>query len=477
MRQRARGIDDWHGQVIPIHYGDAYFPRNSQIVTLQRRGKNKEWHPKFDIRKDGSSYKYVLSGNWLEFVKDNSVHQGDICIFQPMKGVDETFLATVYLLRESKAYSLGSRTRKKATGGYRVRSCDESRPRAKMTSTIPVKEESFEGENAPYSRCNYGHRTHQRHLESDESEVHSKHLYMLSGQTHLTAEQMKNVEEKVHSIQSEVPIYVAKMNKISVGANSLDTIVFDRPYATEYVPDGEQTLILMRIGKKRKWKVKMNPRSDMQIVTLGWHKFVDDNHLGVEDIFLFQLMKNERRLTMTVYIIHHREKSPLLDCYGCEVKQEPDVFDSEGPSEISLYIVLRGTGLTLAQEKIVQEKVMDIQSEMPVFVATMNKNIIGGKGIYALDFSTLKGAPYLPDGKQTLTLHRIGWHRSWCTEMHDQRMLEGELCEFVRDSRLKIGDICLFEPVGNERLAMMVHIIYSEQYCVALSSGDGLMMT
>ncbi|TVU46090.1 hypothetical protein EJB05_05608 [Eragrostis curvula] len=410
-------------QVIPIHYGDAYFPRNSQIVTLQRRGKNKEWHPKFDIRKDGSSYKYVLSGNWLEFVKDNSVHQGDICIFQPMKGVDETFLATVYLLRESKAYSLGSRTRKKATGGYRVRSCDESRPRAKMTSTIPVKEESFEGENAPYSRCNYGHRTHQRHLESDESEV------------------------------------------------------FDRPYATEYVPDGEQTLILMRIGKKRKWKVKMNPRSDMQIVTLGWHKFVDDNHLGVEDIFLFQLMKNERRLTMTVYIIHHREKSPLLDCYGCEVKQEPDVFDSEGPSEISLYIVLRGTGLTLAQEKIVQEKVMDIQSEMPVFVATMNKNIIGGKGIYALDFSTLKGAPYLPDGKQTLTLHRIGWHRSWCTEMHDQRMLEGELCEFVRDSRLKIGDICLFEPVGNERLAMMVHIIYSEQYCVALSSGDGLMMT
>jgi hypothetical protein len=40
----------------------------------------------------------------------------------------------------------------------------------------------------------------------------------------------------------------------------------------------------------------------------------------------------------------------------------------------------------------------------------------------------------------------------------------GEWREFVRDSGLEDGDICLFEPMKNERLAMLVHIIRSKLY-------------
>jgi hypothetical protein len=40
----------------------------------------------------------------------------------------------------------------------------------------------------------------------------------------------------------------------------------------------------------------------------------------------------------------------------------------------------------------------------------------------------------------------------------------GEWREFVRDNGLEDGDICLFEPMKNERLAMLVHIIRSQQY-------------
>ncbi|GJN12891.1 hypothetical protein PR202_ga31214 [Eleusine coracana subsp. coracana] len=107
----------------------------------------------------------------------------------------------------------------------------------------------------------------------------------------------------------------------------------------------------------------------------------------------------------------------------------------------------------------------------------MNKNIIGDKGTFALDFDTLYAAPYLPDGEQTLTLHRTGWCKSWSALMHNRRIFDGELCEFARDNRVLIGDICLFELVGIERLAIMVHIIRSEQYCVALSADGGLMTT
>jgi hypothetical protein len=43
-------------------------------------------------------------------------------------------------------------------------------------------------------------------------------------------------------------------------------------------------------------------------------------------------------------------------------------------------------------------------------------------------------------------------------------MLPGELREFAQDNRLSTGDLCLFEPVKNERLSMAVHIIRREQY-------------
>jgi hypothetical protein len=78
-------------------------------------------------------------------------------------------------------------------------------------------------------------------------------------------------------------------------------------YATKYLPDGEQTLTLLRKGKSTTWKTKMLPRSgdsNGHMLSLGWRDFVHDNRLEVEDICLFQQM-DDRRLTMTVYIIRH----------------------------------------------------------------------------------------------------------------------------------------------------------------------------
>jgi len=48
--------------------------------------------------------------------------------------------------------------------------------------------------------------------------------------------------------------------------------------------------------------------------------------------------------------------------------------------------------------------------------------------------------------------------------MLNRRVLPGELGEFAVDNRLRTGDLCLFEPMKKERLAMAVRIIRSEQY-------------
>ncbi|CAN6304295.1 unnamed protein product [Urochloa humidicola] len=287
--------------VIRHDYAAAHFPHKSQIVTLQRPGKNKKWHPKFYIRKDRATHMFI--GHWSDFVHDNHLREGDICIFEPVENAGARFTLTVHLIRESKVDNLDEnknspgainssrgRTRTKVNDLKSV-SSSEGRLKAKVTLTTRVKEEP----------------DHQGPLESDNSGGPSKELYIVSGYAHLNGEQKKKVEERVCSIQSEVPIYVVIMNKSNIGTNNTCILSFGKRYATEYLPDGEQTVTLLRKGKSTGWKTKMVPRggdSHGQILTVGWRDFVHENRLEVEDICLFQQM-DDSRLTMTVYIIRH----------------------------------------------------------------------------------------------------------------------------------------------------------------------------
>ncbi|KAK1691979.1 hypothetical protein QYE76_008676 [Lolium multiflorum] len=72
----------------------AHFPLENGTVTLQMLGKSENWRPRFFIEKDMC----MLAGNWLDFVCDNQVQAGDICIFVPAKGGERsTFM--VHIIR------------------------------------------------------------------------------------------------------------------------------------------------------------------------------------------------------------------------------------------------------------------------------------------------------------------------------------------------------------------------------------------
>jgi hypothetical protein len=89
---------------------------------------------------------------------------------------------------------------------------------------------------------------------------------------------------------------------------------------------------------------------------------------------------------------------------------------------------------------------------------TCNKKDLGTTGNAAAD-------RHLPDGKQILTLRQAGRSKAWHVKMRHRRMIpEGGWHEFVGDNRLHAGDICLLEPVKNDRLAMAFHIIRIEQH-------------
>ncbi|KAL5219616.1 hypothetical protein ABZP36_020300 [Zizania latifolia] len=317
IMKRSNVISRPASLVIPKHYASAHFPRTSQTITIQRRGKNRKWHPRFYIRNDGAGY--ILHGCWTDFVRDNHVEEGDICIFQPTEFTARKFRATVHLLRETKSRSFGAsaivaspkrvdsrdgRTRTRATGCRRVSRTEEGRRGTRGTSTSRVKEEPDD------DRCNNnGQGMRQEPLDLADSGGSSKPLYMYSGKASLSREQVKKVEERARSIQSEVPIYVSIMSKSKIGTNKPCTMMFGKRYATGYLPDGEQTLRLVMVASSKAWQVRMLPRrGDARTLTTGWRGFVHDNRLQLQDICLFQLMNNEKRLTMTVYIIRRDGK-------------------------------------------------------------------------------------------------------------------------------------------------------------------------
>ncbi|KAF6993136.1 hypothetical protein CFC21_010068 [Triticum aestivum] len=80
----------------------ARFPHENGAVTLQMPGKSEKWRPRFFIEKDNC----MLAGNWLDFVCDNQVQAGDICIFVPaMGGERSTF--TVHIIRAEATHRRG----------------------------------------------------------------------------------------------------------------------------------------------------------------------------------------------------------------------------------------------------------------------------------------------------------------------------------------------------------------------------------
>ncbi|KAG2536583.1 B3 domain-containing protein Os03g0619800-like isoform X2 [Panicum virgatum] len=354
--------------------------------------------------------------------------------------------------------------------------------------------------------------THESLSSSEESDSQSESqpsqlghcntfskLWFIPNKRDLNPEQGKKIDDLVKKIQPQFPVLVVRMKKSSAKPGN-PALVISKSYAVEYFPQRAQIITLERPGCKKKWHPRLHIRPNRvgYILCGHWKNFVRDNKLKTNDICIFQPIKGKRfrvivhllgeasthsrarrprdsnngsaRKQSSAALVHEnsssRDKSPQLNLrLRHRVAKETCASDDPGePSRPPAFVVLRHTSLTPAQEKTVGEKVKAIQSDVPVFVANVSEEIVGDNGTFSLDFASRYATPHLPDGKQTLTLSQDGWRKAWRTKMLNGRMLPGELREFATDNRMRTGDLCLFEPMKEERLAMAVHIIRSEQY-------------
>ncbi|KAM0905869.1 hypothetical protein ACQ4PT_017148 [Festuca glaucescens] len=273
--------------VIRKDYALACFPRESQTITLHVARKSNDWQCNLHIRRDGG-----CNLRWGKFVRDNSVQEGDLCLFQPLTDVKESrFTVAVHLLhRANIGHSPSGKTG--TVSNHRRRS-------TKISSTACVKEgPSTDGED---------------HGSYDNSKGASEPPFMLQDKTRLTQAQEKKVLEKVSAIESELPIYVVLMNKRSICRPYRSPYLsftmryvsryLEKKYAAGHRAKSVISLVLQRDGKSRTWDTELRYRGACMMISKGWASFARMNSLREDDLCLFKVMENEEPLKMMVYII------------------------------------------------------------------------------------------------------------------------------------------------------------------------------
>ncbi|KAM3293982.1 hypothetical protein ACQJBY_037091 [Aegilops geniculata] len=98
VRMKKTNVKQYPDLAILKDYAVNHFPSKTQTITLKLHGKSKEWLCDFRIIPDEKGHHLYLH----EFVHDNNVREGDLCLFQPMtKGDVRNFKVTVHHLHEA----------------------------------------------------------------------------------------------------------------------------------------------------------------------------------------------------------------------------------------------------------------------------------------------------------------------------------------------------------------------------------------
>ncbi|XBI32320.1 hypothetical protein VPH35_055784 [Triticum aestivum] len=289
---------------IPKDYALKYFPCESTSIILQLPSKNKAWKCRLHIRPSGVCNPGRRSLYWRSFAVDNHVREGDICLFQPMTNdKHSTFIVIVHLLHKASVES--------SPGGRSDVGSNQGRTSAKMVLTANVNEEpATDGEEISPSG-------HENDGDSDDSEGASEPLFVPPERPRLTDAQEKKVRKIIHAIKSELPIYVTVMNNTSVRLCKSPYLTLGKKYVSRYLEKqyftgrrgkkNVMTLVLQREGKNRRWQTELRLGSHRATIAKGWTSFARDNHLQVDDLCLFKLMRNEETLKMMVYIIRRKK--------------------------------------------------------------------------------------------------------------------------------------------------------------------------
>uniref|UniRef100_A0ACD5YRI0 Uncharacterized protein n=1 Tax=Avena sativa TaxID=4498 RepID=A0ACD5YRI0_AVESA len=293
----------------------------------------------------------VLESGWNTFVASHHIQENDLLIFRRM----ETARLEVRILDPSGSEKTSSCSAMENRSCSAQEMCDDSvqfvdppppqiidlsssddddimregtrescRAQKRVTRSC-AKAQKMASASSPSTKPGYeAHKAHDRasaklgvvsEYDSNNLAGPSQRQYILARRATLPLQMLRKVEEKVHTIRSELPIYVKVMTAANIYRIGMKSCEMD--FCTEYVlaaclPDKKQALLLQMDGKRKLWNTTLGVRGNkVRGIHTGWKEFTQQNDLEAGDICLFKLADRDTKiLKMMVYLIRKSETEP-----------------------------------------------------------------------------------------------------------------------------------------------------------------------
>ncbi|KAL6637459.1 hypothetical protein ACP70R_025031 [Stipagrostis hirtigluma subsp. patula] len=286
---------------IPQKFVQHFLGRTTRIVNLGTRNG-----PAFEVQVINNLDKLVLGPGWEAFVSAHGINMGDFLVF---KYDGNSYLNVVIFDPSGCEKAPSSVVMKKSTHkSQRNEPAGMSIPLHDIAMKSPQSERKawaqWDSSSQGINIINISspEASGDATFHKDDQEVHFVPRYILPFGTYLTGTLKKKVREKVRAIHSAIPIYVCVMKKSNISGKAR-CVNISRGYADEYLPFVEQALKLQCNGKN--WVVRCVKVGERIRLWKGWKRFASENNLQLEDVCLFELLKNEE-YRMNVHVIPRR---------------------------------------------------------------------------------------------------------------------------------------------------------------------------
>uniref|UniRef100_A0ACD5ZYH1 Uncharacterized protein n=1 Tax=Avena sativa TaxID=4498 RepID=A0ACD5ZYH1_AVESA len=305
----------------------------------------------------------------------------------------------------------------------------------------------------------------QETMNSGSLQETTEPRYVLATGCNLTAMQKAEVDVLVKKIRPIIPFYIIAINKTNLSGS----LVFCKDYAAKYLPHEDQFITLCHPQKSNIWVDNLKVITDgASMLSVGWLCFVRHNELRESDICVFEVLESHGEVTMLVHTLeggHHlsgKEPESQNKCsYPPEDKDTKEEESYKGNAESNYYYSRFAQRLT-SKEKNELFRSASIQLDNPVYVTILQKTHLGRKNMMTIP--TKFGAKHLEKRSHDILLVRPNRKAEWCIwYYYRESSTPGFTCrnwvKFVRNNKLRKGDVCLFELMkGVSKVTMTVHV-------------------
>ncbi|KAJ0980317.1 hypothetical protein J5N97_008572 [Dioscorea zingiberensis] len=275
------------------------------------------------VKMNGSLW---FGNGWKEFVEAHCVEMGDVLVF---KYYGNSFFDVLVMdgsgCEKVPSYFVKNKKKQKIECVERVEDsveiihvppcsptlveCDSSSSSDGVQSEIHYRANQSKRNFTNYmkntdQKIANDHRVEQEQVEVLVQKKLSLENIIMSRKKCFTPSEEKSLLLFVQSVRPKHPFFVSYMHLSYVSKRFFLTV--PSAFASAYLPDTTQQIVLQRPGGGKKWSVIYLVQKIAAGFSGQWKQFVNDNNLEEGDICLFELVENKKKIRMSVHFWQRR---------------------------------------------------------------------------------------------------------------------------------------------------------------------------